>query len=42
MARKSRVRYPGAIYRVMNRGDPREPILKNDAAGERFVETRVA
>ncbi|HEV2331273.1 MAG TPA: transposase [Verrucomicrobiae bacterium] len=30
MARKLRVEYPGAIYHVMNRGDRREPIFKDD------------
>ena len=30
MARKLRVQYPGAIYHVMNRGDRREPIFKDD------------
>ena len=39
MARKIRVEYPGAVYHVMNRGDRREPIFKDDADRERFVET---
>jgi len=39
MARKLRVEYPGAIYHVMNRGDRREPIFKDEADRERFVET---
>jgi len=39
MARKLRVEYPWAIYHVMNRGDRREPIFKDDADRERFVET---
>jgi putative transposase len=30
MARELRVRYPGAIYHVMNRGDRREPIFSDD------------
>jgi hypothetical protein len=30
MARKLRVEYPGAIYHVMNRGDRREAIFKDD------------
>ena len=30
MARKLRVEYPGAIYHVMNRGDHREPIFRDD------------
>ncbi len=39
MARKLRVEYPGAIYHVMNRGDRREPIFKDEADYQRFVET---
>jgi putative transposase len=39
MARKLRVEYPGAIYHVMNRGDRREPIFRDDADRERFVQT---
>jgi REP element-mobilizing transposase RayT len=39
MARKLRVEYPGAIYHVMNRGDRREPISKDEAHRQRFVET---
>ncbi|MCL5096517.1 MAG: transposase [Candidatus Omnitrophica bacterium] len=39
MARKLRLEYPGAIYHVMNRGDRREPIFKDDADRQRFVET---
>ena len=38
MARKLRVEYPGAIYHVLNRGDRREPICKDDADRQRFVE----
>jgi hypothetical protein len=30
MPRKLRVEYEGAIYHVMNRGDRREPIFKDD------------
>jgi hypothetical protein len=30
MTRKLRIQYPGAIYHVMNRGDRREPIFKDD------------
>jgi hypothetical protein len=30
MARKLRVEYEGAIYHVMNRGDRREPIFRDD------------
>jgi len=39
MARKLRIQYPGAIYHVMNRGDQREPIFKDDADRERFLTT---
>ena len=39
MARKLRVQYPGAIYHVMNRGDRREPIFKDDEDRRRFPET---
>ena len=38
MARKLRVQYPGAIYHVMNRGDRREPIFKDETDRERFLE----
>jgi hypothetical protein len=37
MARKLRVEYPGAIYHVMNRGDRREAIFKDDKDRERFL-----
>ena len=39
MARQLRVVYPGAIYHVMNRGDRREPIFRDDADRDRFLET---
>ena len=39
MARKLRVQYPDAIYHLMNRGDRREPIFKDDADRKRFLET---
>jgi REP element-mobilizing transposase RayT len=39
MARKLRVQYPGAIYHVLNRGDRREPIFKDDSDRERFLVT---
>jgi len=35
--RKLRVEYPGAIYHVINRGDRREPILRDDADRTLFV-----
>ena len=39
MARKLRVQYPGAIYHVMNRGDRREAIFKDDEDRRRFLGT---
>jgi REP element-mobilizing transposase RayT len=39
MARKLRVEYPGAIYHLMNRGDRREPIFKDDRDRELFLKT---
>jgi len=39
MARKLRVEYSGAIYHVMNRGDRREAIFKDDGDRHRFIET---
>jgi putative transposase len=39
MARKLRLEYPGAIYHVMNRGDRREPIFKDDEDRRRFLVT---
>ena len=39
MARQLRLEYEGAIYHVMNRGDRREPIFKDDRDREIFLET---
>ena len=39
MARKPRVEYPGAIYHVMNRGDRREAIFRDDEDRRRFLGT---
>jgi putative transposase len=39
MARKLRVQYPGAIYHVMNRGDPLEGIFRDDKDPELFLAT---
>ena len=39
MARQLRVEYPGAIYHVLNRGDRREEIFKDDQDRERFLAT---
>ena len=38
MARKLRVQYPGALYHVLNRGDRREPIFKDDLDRIGFLE----
>jgi putative transposase len=37
--RKLRLEYPGAIYHVMNRGDRREDIFKDDRDRQRFLST---
>lgn len=39
MARQLRVEYPGAIYHVINRGDRREPIFKDDQDQREFLRT---
>jgi putative transposase len=39
VARKLRVQYPGAIYHLMNHGDRRERIFKDDADRARFLES---
>ena len=39
MARKVRVEYPGALYHVMNRGDRREAIFRDDKDRLLFIET---
>lgn len=39
MPRQLRIQYPGAIYHVMNRGDRREPIFRDDTDRQRFLET---
>ena len=39
MPRKLRIEYEGAIYHVMNRGDRREAIFRDDADRKRFLET---
>src|SRR5438046_4087111 len=39
MARKLRVEYPGAIYHLMNRGDRREHLFKDDEDRQRFLGT---
>jgi REP element-mobilizing transposase RayT len=42
MARKLRVEYPGALYHVLNRGDRREPIFKDDRDRQKFVQALAA
>ena len=39
MARKLRIEYPGAIYHVMNRGDRREAIFRDEEDREQFLTT---
>src|SRR5689334_21229963 len=39
MARKVRVEYEGAIYHLINRGDRREEIFRDDQDRERFLES---
>jgi len=39
MPRQVRLEYEGAVYHVMNRGDRREDIVRDDKDRERFVET---
>ena len=39
MARKARVEFAGAVYHVLDRGDRREPIFKDDTDRRRFLET---
>ena len=39
MPRKLRLEYAGAIYHVMNRGNRRENIFRDDADRRRFLET---
>ena len=39
MPRKLRIQYPGAMYHVMNRGDRREEIFRDDADRRRFLST---
>jgi len=39
MARKLRIQYSGAVYHVMNRGDRRELIFRDDADRQRFIAT---
>src|SRR5881409_3974373 len=39
MPRKLRIEYPGAVYHVMNRGDRREPIFRDEEDRQRFLST---
>ena len=39
MARKARVEFEGAVYHVLDRGDRREAIFRDDADRRRFLET---
>jgi len=39
MSRKLRIEYPGAMYHVMNRGDQREDIFRDDEDRQKFLWT---
>jgi REP element-mobilizing transposase RayT len=39
MSRKLRIEYPGAMYHVMNRGDQREDIFRDDQDRQNFLST---
>ena len=39
MSRKLRIEYPGAMYHVMNRGDQREDIFRDDHDRQNFLAT---
>ncbi len=39
MPRKARVEFPGAVYHLLDRGDRREAIFRDDADRERFLAT---
>ena len=39
MLRALCIQYPDAIYHVMNRGDHREPIFRDDLDHKRFLST---
>jgi hypothetical protein len=39
MAREFRVQYPGAIYHVMNRGDQREAVFRDDEDRQKLLAT---
>jgi REP element-mobilizing transposase RayT len=39
MSRKLRIEYPGAMYHIMNRGDQREDIFRDDEDRQRRGQT---
>jgi len=39
MSRKLRIEYPGAMYHVMNRGDQRADIFRDDQDRQKFLST---
>ena len=39
MSRKLRIEYPGAMHHVMNRGDQREDIFRDDQDRQKFLST---
>jgi putative transposase len=39
MPRKGRIEFPGAVYHLLDRGDRREPIVRDDVDRAAFVNT---
>jgi REP element-mobilizing transposase RayT len=39
MPRQLRIEFEGALYHVLNRGDRREPSVRDDTDRQRFLET---
>jgi putative transposase len=39
MSRKLRIEYPGAMHHVMNRGDQREAVFRDDEGRQKFLVT---
>ncbi len=39
MARKTRIEFPGAVYQLLDRGDRREAIYRDETDRRRFLDT---
>jgi len=39
MSRRLRIEYPGAMYHVMNRGDQRGAVFRDDEGRQKFLAT---